>query len=111
MSKNKKAIEFKNNGNTAFQNQKYQESIDWYTKAIKLDTSDATFFSNRCAAYAALNNFSKALEDAEMSIKVNPNWAKGYYRKGSVLLSMNKPEEAKKFYRMASKKRQITLIY
>jgi len=89
-----KAVEFKNQGNTAYSNKKYKEAIDLYTKAIKLDDSDATFYSNRCAAYTNLNNFDLALKDAEKSIKLKPTWSKGYYRKGCVFEGMKKYEEA-----------------
>jgi len=89
-----KATEFKNQGNTAYQNKKYKEAIELYSKAIKLDANDATFFSNRCAAYLNLNNYGDALKDAEKCIKLKPDWSKGYYRKGCVLVEQKKYEEA-----------------
>ena len=36
----------------------------------------------------------KALEDADMCIKLQPEWAKGYYRKGCALRELLRDEEA-----------------
>jgi len=93
---NKKATEYKNKGNKSFGEKKYKESIDWYTKAIKADPGDPAFYSNRCAAYSALGQHDKALEDANLCIKTDTKWAKGYYRKATVLISLNNHPEAKK---------------
>lgn len=41
----------------------------------------AICYSNRSVAYFQLNLFDKALDDAESSIKLCPEYAKGYYRK------------------------------
>jgi stress-induced-phosphoprotein 1 len=89
-----KAIDLKNQGNTAYSNKKYKEAIDLYSKAIKLDDTDPTFYSNRCAAYTNLNQFGDALKDADKCIKLNPQWSKGHYRKGCVYEGMKKYEEA-----------------
>jgi len=95
----KAAVEFKNAGNTAFQQGKFKEAIDLYTKAMKADPADATFYSNRCAAYVSLENYQKALEDAEQCIKLNPTWSKGYYRKGTVLMTLKRDQEAQQVFR------------
>jgi len=93
--KNKqKAVEFKNQGNTAYQNKKYKDAVDLYSKAIKLDATDATYYSNRCAAYINLLKYSDALADAEKCIKLKSDWSKGHYLKGCVLVEQKKYEEA-----------------
>lgn len=42
-------------------------------------------YSNRSGAYASLKNYEKALEDANKTTELKPDWAKGYGRKGSAL--------------------------
>jgi len=42
-----------------------------------------------------LNNFEKALEDAEMCVKLDAAWPKGYNRKAFALYSLERHEEAK----------------
>jgi tetratricopeptide (TPR) repeat protein len=73
---NKAAAEAKAKGNAFFLKKQYPEAIEWYTKAIKADPNDSTFYSNRCAAYMGLDKFNDALKDAEMCIKLQPTWVK-----------------------------------
>lgn len=60
----------------------YEEAISAYTEAIELDNSNHVLFSNRSAAYAKAGQFQKALEDANKTIELNPDWPKGYSRQG-----------------------------
>ena len=56
-------------------------------------------FSNLSSCYLRLKNYSKALEYAELCIKVKPEWTKGYYRKGMVFLEQkNYVDAATTFY-------------
>jgi stress-induced-phosphoprotein 1 len=96
---NKAAAEAKAKGNAFFLKKQYPEAIDWYTKAIKADPHDSTFYSNRCAAYMGLDKFQEALGDAEMCIKLQPAWVKGWYRKGAALMSLSRYEEAAMAFR------------
>ena len=47
-----------------------------YSEAIALDPEDALLYSNRSAVFCGLNRFDQALDDAEVAIKLKPNWAK-----------------------------------
>lgn len=47
-----------------------------YSGAISLDPEDALVYSNRSAVFCGLSRFDQALADAEMAIKLRPNWAK-----------------------------------
>lgn len=47
---------------------------------------------------------TKALADAEMTIKLKPSWEKGYFRKGSALEGAERYEEALAVYREALEK-------
>lgn len=42
-----KAVELKNQGNDAFKKHAWEAAIESYTKAIQLDDSEPTYFSNR----------------------------------------------------------------
>jgi len=100
MSK-QKANEYKNQGNKYFSAGKFQEAINWYTKAIKEDPLDSAFYSNRCAAFMGLNKIEEALKDAESCIKTKPDWVKGYYRKGVALITLQRHEEAAAAFKLA----------
>lgn len=95
MSKGKQqAQEFKEKGNTAFTANKFVESITWYNKAIEADSTDHVLYSNRSAAYAGSRDFAKALADADQCIKIKSDWPKGYFRKSTALIGLNRASEA-----------------
>lgn len=80
---------------------KFQDAINFYTKAIALDNKNHVLYSNRSAAYAKAEEYEKALEDAEMTVKLKPDWAKGYSRVGSALAYLGKVSESIKAYEKA----------
>lgn len=54
-----------------------------FTQAIDLDPENHILYSNRSAAYAVLEDYQKALEDADKCISIKPDWVKGQLRKGA----------------------------
>ncbi|ORX50065.1 chaperone activator Sti1 [Piromyces finnis] len=92
------ADELKAKGNKAFSEKRFEEAIDFFTQAINIDSSNHVFFSNRSACYASLNNYQKALEDAEQTIKIKSDWPKGYSRKGAALYGLGRLDEAADAY-------------
>ncbi|GFR95351.1 stress-induced-phosphoprotein 1-like [Elysia marginata] len=91
----------KEKGNTAFKGGKYPEAIQHYTEAIKRNPEDAKIYSNRAACYTKLMEFAMALKDSEECIKLDPNFIKGYLRKGAILLAMKEPSKASNAYQKA----------
>jgi len=89
-----KALEAKNKGNSAFSAKNYQEAIQHFTEAIELDPSNHILYSNRSASYNALNQYEKALEDANKTISLKSDWSKGYLRQANALFGQNKLDEA-----------------
>ncbi|KAI0071577.1 TPR-like protein [Panus rudis PR-1116 ss-1] len=63
----KEAEKVKEKGNTAFKASKFQEAIDLYSKAIELNGSEPTYYTNRAAAYMALKKFKPALTDCQQA--------------------------------------------
>jgi small glutamine-rich tetratricopeptide repeat-containing protein alpha len=53
-----------------------------------MDNSNPVFFSNRANVFIALEQFSKAIEDAESAITANPQFTKAYLRKALALFEM-----------------------
>ena len=56
-----------------------------FSQAIELEPSNHVLYSNRSGAYASTKDFQSALDDAEKTIEIKPEWAKGWGRKGSAL--------------------------
>ncbi|KRZ89094.1 Stress-induced-phosphoprotein 1 [Trichinella sp. T8] len=84
----------KDAGNIALSQENYAEAIDLYTKAIKLDPNNYILYSNRSAAHAKNKNYDEALADAEKTIELKPDWAKGYSRKAAALSLLGKGVDA-----------------
>ena len=72
-----------NKGNTFFAAGKHAEAVASFSVAIELDNTDPVFFSNRCASYTALGKYVDAIADANVCLKLKPDWGKGYSRLGA----------------------------
>ena len=92
------AVDYKNEGNEALKAGNLDLAIEKYTKAIELDSTNHVFYSNRSNAYTLQNKYQEALDDAVKCIEVNPQFVKGYCRKGLALFKMGKMEESVKAY-------------
>lgn len=99
----KKELSLKEQGNEFFKAGNYLKAAALYTQAIKKDPSNPTLYSNRAAAFLHLVKLQKALADAETTITLNPNWEKGYFRKGCVLEAMERYDEASAAFNIALK--------
>lgn len=71
-------------GNDCVKDDNYSEAILHYTHAIQQDKTNHLLYSNRSLAFLKLDQYYFALEDAKEAIKLQPNWPKGFYRKGEV---------------------------
>jgi len=90
MPNNAEAEAFKAEGNKALQAGNLTKAIEEYTKAINADGANHVYFSNRSAAYLKKGDGNNALEDAESTIALNPDFSKGYSRKGAALHALKR---------------------
>ncbi|ELT96532.1 hypothetical protein CAPTEDRAFT_143086 [Capitella teleta] len=72
----RQAEESKIQGNECMKNDKFFEAILHYTKAIKLESDNPPFYSNRSLAFLKIQQYNYALEDAKTVIKLMPKWMK-----------------------------------
>ncbi|KAK4462985.1 putative heat shock protein [Cladorrhinum samala] len=79
------ADELKQLGNKAIAAKNFDDAIDKFTQAIALDPSNHILYSNRSAAYASKKDWDHALEDAEKTTELKPDWPKGWGRKGAAM--------------------------
>lgn len=63
-----------------------------------MDGTNHVLYSNRSAAYAKAEKYKQALEDAEKTVSLKPDWGKGYSRKGSALAYLGRYEESINVY-------------
>ncbi|KAL1431246.1 hypothetical protein MTO96_014622 [Rhipicephalus appendiculatus] len=94
-----KSEELKEKGNQCLKEEKYAEAILHYTHAISSDRENSILYSNRSMAFLKMDQFYLAYEDAKETIRLNPEWAKGYYRKAEVEFKAEHYEEAMESFR------------
>lgn len=85
-------------GNAHFTRGAYDDACDAFTRAIEIDSKNHVYWSNRSAAHAGAERWSDALRDAEETIRLRPDWGKGYGRKGAALFGAGDLEGAKAAY-------------
>ena len=88
------AADCKAKGNEFLKTQDYDTAISWYTSAIEKDPTDKVFYSNRSAAHLQKGDAEAALADGTACIAAQPDWAKGYNRKGCALHALKQYDEA-----------------
>ncbi|CAL4926673.1 unnamed protein product [Urochloa decumbens] len=91
--KDRKA-QLKLQGGKAVEGKDYACALKFYSEAINLDPEDAVLYSNRSFCHVKLGEALEAFRDANTCIKLRPEWTKGYYRKGSALMSLKEYKQA-----------------
>jgi tetratricopeptide (TPR) repeat protein len=101
VAEKEKAEDFKNKGNAALQKKQYQEAVDLYTEAIKIDLGNAIYRCNRSAASFSSDKFEDAEEDAYVATLLDPKYAKAWSRLGAARLKLGNIKRAKEAYQRA----------
>ena len=96
-----RAEAFKKQGNEAISAKRYSEAIEFYTEAMKIDCTNATFRANRCAALTCLGKFQDAVHDAYAATLLDPKYAKAWARLGLCQLKLEENKNAVRSYRRA----------
>lgn len=95
------AEELKNEGNKLMKEEKYQEALSAYGRAIALDASNPIYYCNRAAAYSRIGEYQKAIDDCHQAIRYDANYGKAYGRLGLAYSKMNRHQEAIDAYKNA----------
>lgn len=93
------AADAKEKGNAAFAQGDWKSAVRWYTTAISMNSTDATYYSNRAAAYTKLGQWSKALADGRSAVALKPDWPKAHHRVGAAALGLGRYDEAAAAFR------------
>eukprot|EP01062_Namystynia_karyoxenos_P064187 TRINITY_DN5708_c0_g2_i1.p1 TRINITY_DN5708_c0_g2~~TRINITY_DN5708_c0_g2_i1.p1 ORF type:complete len:309 (+),score=82.50 TRINITY_DN5708_c0_g2_i1:83-1009(+) len=97
------AARFKQQGNKVFAEGEFVKGAKFYTLAIAYDSKNHVLFSNRSACYYNQRKLLRALCDAMHCIRLKPDWAKGYFRKGATLVLLQEYEEAMRTFQCGLK--------
>jgi tetratricopeptide (TPR) repeat protein len=67
------AIHYMLRANLEMQIKQFDAAIKDYTKTIELDAKNAEAYNKRGKAKACIKNYTEAMTDFEMAVKLNPN--------------------------------------
>ncbi|KAM9842225.1 uncharacterized protein ACBR49_013672 isoform 2-T2 [Aulostomus maculatus] len=85
-------------GNRLATSGQYQMAVESFTEAIKYNPQEFKLFGNRSLCYERLQQYEKALRDADVALTMEPNWIKGLFRKGKALCGLRRYYEASLVY-------------
>ncbi|KAI3448255.1 hypothetical protein Pfo_004920 [Paulownia fortunei] len=91
----------KEKGNAAYKGKQWNKAVSYYTEAIKLNETNATYYCNRAAAYLELGCFQQAEEDCSKAISLAKKNVKAYLRRGTARESLLFYREALQDFRQA----------
>jgi len=92
-------------GNQALRDQNYAGAIDSYSKGLADDCGTelrAVLLSNRSSAFAHLERWKEALNDAESCLRVRPEWSRSHACYGAALEGIGRNAEALAAFKRAS---------
>ncbi len=93
----------KERGNQFFKDNLLNEAINCYTKAIELDPLNAVYPANRAMCLLKQEKYGVAEADCSLSIELDADYTKAYYRRANARFKLNKLDEAKKDYEQVLK--------
>lgn len=91
---------FYNRGLLALKTGDAQEAIKSFNRCLEL-SDYVKAYSGRAGAYYQLHDFSKAIEDAEHAVEMDPNYAKSFFILGNCYNDLNQMDKALEYYNKA----------
>uniref|UniRef100_A0A0A9D4E8 Amidase domain-containing protein n=1 Tax=Arundo donax TaxID=35708 RepID=A0A0A9D4E8_ARUDO len=73
----------KEKGNSAFKRKQWSKAIEFYSEAISLSDTNATYYCNRAAAFLELGRFKQAEADCDRALLLDRKNVKAYLRRGT----------------------------
>ncbi|EMS64799.1 Heat shock protein STI [Triticum urartu] len=90
----KRISDLKQQAAEAFKKQDYLNASVFYTQALKMDNFDAKLLSNRSLCWLRMGDGERSYDDATECKKLQPMWAKAYYRQGAAQILMEDYDDA-----------------
>ena len=66
------------------------DAIDYYSKAISLDSTNSRYYNNRGVAYAKEGEFELGFNDVNKAISINSQYARAYFNRALYLYYIKK---------------------
>ncbi|WCJ44489.1 TPR repeat-containing thioredoxin TTL1 [Euphorbia peplus] len=91
----------KNLGNDRYKKGRFEEALGLYDQAIALDSSKATYRSNKSAALIGLGRLMDAVVECKEAIKLDPSYQRAHYRLGTLYFRLGEAEKALHHYKQS----------
>ena len=89
------AIEFFNIGKICYYKEEYQNAIDAYSTAIRInDKYVDAYYYYRGAAYYHIKEYQKAIDDFSEAIRINDKYENAYYNRGAAYYHIKEYQKA-----------------
>jgi len=95
MADNKSWETLKEKGNALFKQNKYEEAINYYERAININSSIEVLYSNKGTCEKCLKKYKEAIRDYKKALEINPKNTKNLNRLASVYIIVGNLGEAK----------------
>ena len=95
MAEDKSWEVLKEKGNALFKQKKYEEAIEYYEKAIKINNTIEVLYSNKGTCEKCLQKYKEAIRDYKKALEINPKNTKNLNRLASVYIIVGNLGEAK----------------
>jgi len=82
-------------------NKQFEKSIEYFEKAIEMDSLNPLTYKNLGDSYAALNNYDSALKNYSTAINLNESFLEAYSSRAEAFYKKNNLKEALKDYTKA----------
>jgi len=92
----------KTRGNELYKRGEYSAAVDMYSKAVRLQPSNATFRINRAAAALMLERAQDALEDCQAALAVEPTLIKAHVRGSKAHVMLGNLSDARRQLELAT---------
>lgn len=90
-------------GNELYNAKEYNQAIEIYDKALRLDPFHELTYIKLSLCYKAMNKLSESLECIDKSLSIKPNYIIGLVEKAEILIYMSMLNEANKYLDAAIK--------
>jgi stress-induced-phosphoprotein 1 len=101
----KKVLDLKSQGNTAYTSRKFDEALEFYKKALEIDPQNVALMINCTAVYFEKGEFEKCISSCEEAISIGRELradykliARAMTRIANALVKLGKPKEAIDWY-------------
>ncbi|UYV68244.1 DNAJC7 [Cordylochernes scorpioides] len=84
----------KEKGNTLYKEQKYEEALVFYNKAIEMCPECPSYYNNRAASLMMVRRYGPALQDVQQALRLDPSLARAHIREAKIHIALGDPSAA-----------------